>query len=415
MFRPFEFFVGLRYTRAKRRNHFISFISLSSMMGIALGVTALITVLSVMNGFENELRHRILGMTAHATITSLRSGIRDWQEIVSTVKKHPKVVEAAPYIQKEGMMMFGQQVNGTIIRGVLPDEERKVSVVAQKMVAGSFSELEAGEYRIILGKDLARTLGVIVGDKVTVVSPSTNVTIAGVAPRLKRFTVSGIFEVGMYEYDSAMAMIHADDAQRLFKMKGTFSGVRLVLDDLFLAPYVSRELVNELPGNYWVRDWTQYHANFFKAIKTEKTVMFVILLLIVAVAAFNIVSTLVMVVTDKESDIAILRTLGASPRSVMMLFIVQGTVIGLVGTTLGLIGGVSLALNVETIVAAIEQFLGVQFMPSDVYYISDLPSDLHWDDVIKISVVSFILSVMATLYPAWRASKNQPAESLRYE
>jgi lipoprotein-releasing system permease protein len=384
------------------------------MLGIALGVTALITVLSVMNGFENELRHRILGMTAHATITTLSKPLKEWGSVVEEVQNHPQVVSAAPYIQKEGMLMHGQQVNGSIIRGVIPAEERKVSVVGDKMIDGNFESLEAGRYRIILGKDLARILNVFVGDKVTVVSPTTNVTLAGVAPRLKRFTVSGIFEVGMYEYDSAMAMIHAKDAQKLFKMDG-MSGVRIMLDDLFHAPYVSRELGHKLPGRYWVRDWTQYHSNFFKAIKTEKTVMFVILLLIVAVAAFNIVSTLVMVVTDKESDIAILKTFGASPGSIMMVFIVQGTVIGLIGTLIGTLGGISLALNVETIVPAIEQMLGMEFMPSDVYYISDLPSELHWDDVTKITIVSFMLSILATIYPAWRASKNQPAVSLRYE
>jgi lipoprotein-releasing system permease protein len=415
MFTPYELFVGLRYTKAKRRNHFISFISLSSMLGIALGVTALITVLSVMNGFENELRHRILGMTAHATISTYRNGLNNWQSIVTKVKTNQHVVDAAPYIQKEGMLMFGSQVNGSIIRGVLPEEEKKVSVVTSKMIQGNFSDLKAGAYRIILGKDLARILNVEVGEKVTVVSPTTNVTIAGVTPRLKRFLVSGIFEVGMYEYDSAMAMIHAEDAQKLFKMGDGMSGVRVMIDDLYSAPLVSRQLVDDLPGKYWVRDWTQYHSNFFKAIKTEKTVMFVILLLIVAVAAFNIVSTLVMVVTDKESDIAILRTLGASPGSVMVLFIVQGTVIGLVGTLMGSLGGVTLALNVETIVPVIERLMGVEFMPSDVYYISDLPSELHWDDVIKITVVSFMLSIVATIYPAWRASKTQPAVSLRYE
>ena len=415
MYRPLQLFIGLRYTRAKRRNHFISFISLTSMVGIALGVTALITVLSVMNGFENELRQRILGMTAHATISGYGEALTKWDQLAVIADKHPHVLGSAPFIQKEGMLIHGQQVNGSLIRGVLPAEEPKVSDVGAKMISGSLNDLQPGEFRIILGIDLARILGVMVGDKVTLVTPSANVTPAGVMPRLKRFTVSGIFEVGMYEYDSALALIHLDDARKLFRMGEGVTGLRLKLDDLFRAPFVSRELAESIPGIYSIRDWTQYHANFFRAIKTEKTVMFVILLLIVAVAAFNIVSTLVMVVTDKTTDIAILRTLGATPGSILGIFMVQGTVIGFVGTLLGLIGGVSLALNVETIVPAIEQLFGVKFLPADVYYISDLPSELHWDDVAKITGVSFFISVVATLYPAWRASRTQPAESLRYE
>lgn len=415
MYRPLQLFVGLRYTRAKRRNHFISFISLTSMLGIALGVTALITVLSVMNGFETELRQRILGMTSHATISGYAGPMNNWRELSEISDRHARVIGTAPYIQKEGMLIAGQQVNGSLIRGVLPQEEPKVSEVTKKIIVGQLEGLVAGEFNVILGIDLARILGVMVGDKVTLVTPSANVTPAGVMPRLKRFTVSGIFEVGMYEYDSALALIHLDDARKLFRMGDGVSGVRLKLDDLFQAPTVSRELAESIPGIYLVRDWTKHHANFFRAIKTEKTVMFVILLLIVAVAAFNIVSTLVMVVTDKTTDIAILRTLGATPRNIMGIFMVQGTVIGFIGTLLGLVGGVSLALNVETIVPAIENLLGAEFMPADVYYISDLPSELHWDDVITITMVSFAISIIATLYPAWRASRTQPAESLRYE
>lgn len=415
MYRPLQLFIGLRYTRAKRRNHFISFISLTSMLGIALGVTALITVLSVMNGFETELRQRILGMTSHATISGYGEELTNWDQLAVIADQHPRVVGSAPYIQKEGMLIHGQQVNGSLIRGVLPGEEPKVSEVTANMVSGSIDDLQAGEFRIILGIDLARILGVMVGDKVTLVTPSANVTPAGVMPRLKRFSVSGIFDVGMYEYDSAMALVHLDDARTLFRMGDGVTGLRLKIDDLFRAPFVSRELADAIPGIYQIRDWTQYHSNFFRAIKTEKTVMFVILLLIIAVAAFNIVSTLVMVVTDKTTDIAILRTLGATPRSILGIFMVQGTVIGFVGTLLGLLGGVTLALNVETIVPAIEQVFGMQFLPADVYYISDLPSELHWDDVLKITSVSFLISVVATLYPAWRASRTQPAESLRYE
>lgn len=415
MFKSYELFVGLRYTRAKRRNHFISFISLTSMIGIALGVTALITVLSVMNGFETELRERILGMTAHATISSYEGNLRPWKALTEEVAQHPRVIASAPYIQKEGMVMFGQDVNGTIIRGVEPELEREVSEVGSKMLYGDFSSLTSGAYNIILGKELANTLSVAVGEKITVVSPTASVSLAGVTPRLKRFTVSGIFEVGMYEYDSAMVFIHLDDARRLFKMDNGVSGLRLKVDDMMRAPWIARDLAESVGGYHWVRDWTQYHANFFRAIKTEKRVMFIILLLIVAVAAFNIVSTLVMVVTDKETDIAILRTLGASPTSIMMIFMVQGTLIGIVGSIIGLLCGIGLALNVETIVPAIEQMLGMEFLPADVYYISNLPSELHWDDVVRIGLVSFILSVIATLYPAWKASRTQPAEALRYE
>ncbi len=413
MFQPYELFIGLRYTRAKRRNHFISFISLTSMLGIALGVTALIAVLSVMNGFETELRQRILGMTSHATISSLEGDLTQWQELQTIAEKHPEVVASAPYIEREGMVMFGEQVNGVMLRGIEPAEEPKVSVVSEKIIAGEF-RLQAGEYQTVIGKELAHKLGVGVGDKITVVSPTANISIAGVMPRLKRFTVTALFEIGMYEYDSAVALIHVEDAKILFRMEGV-SGLRLKLTDLFRAPFVSRELAHTVPGRYWVRDWTQYHSNFFRALKTEKRVMFVILLLIVAVAAFNIVSTLVMVVTDKESDIAILRTLGSAPSSIMAIFMVQGTVIGVVGTLIGMVGGVALALNVETIVPAIEAAFGIQFLPADVYYISDLPSELHGEDVAKIGGVSFLLSVLATLYPAWRASRTDPAESLRYE
>ena len=415
MFRPLTLYIGLRYTRAKRRNHFISFISLISMLGITLGVTALITVLSVMNGFEHELRHRILGMTSHATISGYGAPLRNWQEVAELARQDARVLGAAPFIQKEGMLIEGTRVNGSLIRGVLPAEEPAVSEVGEKMQAGSLDDLRAGEYNIILGVDLARILGVIVGDKVTLVTPSANVTPAGVLPRLKRFTVSGIFQVGMYEYDSALALVHLDDAAILFRMSGEITGVRLKLDDMFLAPWVARELAGNLPGTYHVSDWTQQHANFFRAIRTEKTVMFVILSLIVAVAAFNIVSTLVMVVTDKKADIAFLRTLGLSPRGVMGVFMVQGTVIGFVGTLLGVVGGVLLALNVETIVPAIESLFSVQFLPADVYYISTLPSRLNFADVVRIAVLAFLLSIVATLYPAWSASRTQPAEALRYE
>ncbi len=415
MFHPLALYIGLRYTRSKQRTHFVSFISLTSMIGIALGVTALITVLSVMNGFEKELRGRILGMTSHATIQGYDGPLNDWQAVIDAVKKHPEVVGAAPYIQKEAMLTIGQEVNGSVVQGIYPQLEPEVSEVGQKMVFGSMDDLRPGEFNIVLGKDLARSLGVLSGDKVTLVAPQANVTPAGILPRLRRFTVTGVFEVGMYEYDSALALIHAEDAAKLFGFGDGVTGVRMKLKDIFMAPRLSQEIANELPGNYLVSDWTRQHSNFFRALKIEKRMMFIILSLIVAVAAFNIVSTMVMVVRDKNSEIAILRTLGASPGTIQNIFTVQGTVIGVVGTLLGALGGITLALNVDTIVPAIEQAFKIQFLPADVYYISEFPSDLHWSDVIWITATSFGLSLIATIYPAWRASRTQPAEALRYE
>jgi lipoprotein-releasing system permease protein len=415
MFKPLELFIGLRYTRAKRRNHFVSFISLTSMIGIALGVTALITVISVMNGFERQLRERILGMVAHATVQGVGDNPREWQQVVNLAEKQPHVLGAAPYVEGEVMLTNAGRVGGALVRGIAPEYEWKVSDVVDDLVAGELTDLQPGEFGIILGKELAALLQVQVGDMVTMVTPEARVSVAGILPRVKRFTVTGIFEVGMYEYDRTLAFTHMEDAARVFRTEGGISGIRLKFDDVMAAPFLARDVAMELPGYYRVRDWTLQHFNFFKAVRTEKTVMFVILTLIVAVAAFNIVSTLVMVVTDKQADIAILRTLGISPRSIMGIFMVQGAIIGVIGTLLGLIGGVSLALNVETIVPAIEGLFGVQFLPADVYYISDLPSELRWDDVGKITTVALLLSLVATLYPAWRASRTAPAEALRYE
>ena len=416
MFRPYELFVGLRYTHSRRRTHFISFISFTSMLGIALGVTALITVLSVMNGFETELRERILGMTAHATVTTFTGRLQDWQAVEAQVRRQPHVVAAAPYITGESMLSNGQRVSGAILRGVLPAAEGSVSDVVEHIQGGgSIDLLKPGEYGIILGSELAVALGAGIGDAITVVSPQVTVAPTGILPRLRRFTVLAIFEVGMYEYDRGVALVHMDDAAKLFRLEDAVSGLRLRLDDVFDAPRVSYRLQEKLQGDYRVEDWTRKHANFFRAIKTEKRVMFIILTLIVAVAAFNIVSTLIMVVTDKRSDIAILRTLGASPASIMTVFIIQGVVIGVLGTALGVAGGVSLALNIETIVPAIEGFFGVQFMAADVYYISEVPSELHWSDVWVMAMVALVLSLLATLYPAWRAARTQPAEALRYE
>lgn len=415
MFRPYELFIGLRYLRAKRRNGFISVISLISMLGIAVGVMALITVLSVMNGFEEELRNRILSMTSHATVTGPHDRLSDWDEVIEVAGQHPDVVGAAPYVEAEGMLSNAGKLSGAAIRGVLPAEEVAVSDLHTKMLRGNMADLEAGEYRIVLGRYLAYSLGAQVGDKIVLLISEGNVTPAGIVPRMRRFTVAGIFEAGMYEYDRTLAYIHLDDARRLFNLDNQVTGVRLQLNNMFESRRVVRELVDHLDGTYYLSDWTRKHANFFRAIATEKTVMFVILTLIVAVAAFNIISTLVMVVTDKQADIAILRTLGAAPRSIMAMFMVQGTFIGVLGTAIGVTLGVVLSLNVENIVPALEQMLQRDLLPDDVYYISDLPSKMELSDVTTVAVVAFSLSVLAGIYPAWRAARTQPAEALRYE
>ena len=415
MFRPLALSIGLRYTGAKRRNHFISFISSISIAGIGLGVAALITVLSVMNGFQQELRSRILGMAAHASISGYNQPLEDWERAASVARKHPEVVGVAPFVRAEIMLSKGSKVSGAVVNGIRPDLEPAVSTVGEHMRAGSLNDLVAGQYNIILGSELAYNLGAHIGDQITMVTPQANFSPAGVLPRLRRFRVVGIFEIGMYEYDRGVALINLHDAQKLFQMGEGVSGVRLKLADMFQAPRVARELAERLGGRLRVEDWTRQHANFFRAVQTEKRVMFVILTLIVAVAAFNIVSTLVMVVTDKRADIAILRTLGATPGTILRIFMVQGALIGMLGTVLGVVGGVALALNVETIVPAIERAFDVHFMPADIYYISELPSQLNWADVWHIGGVAFLLSFAATLYPAWRASRTQPAEALRYE
>jgi lipoprotein-releasing system permease protein len=412
---PYELMIGLRYTRAKRRNHFISFISMISMCGIALGVAALIVVLSVMNGFQTELRGRILSVVSHIEISGANGEMAEWQSVAEESAKEPGVLAAAPYVQAQGMLSFGQAVRGTMVRGILPDLEDKVVDFRTHMKEGSLDTLVPDSFNIVLGSELAHALGVFVGDKVTVIAPQGVVTPAGVVPRLKTFTVSGLFEVGMFEYDSGLALIRMEDAQRLYRMEDRVSGVRLKLDDLFKAPAIARQVASHLNTAAYISDWTRSHANFFRAVQIEKNMMFIILSLIVAVAAFNIVSTLVMAVTDKQADIAILRTLGASPGSIMSIFMVQGALIGFIGLGLGVAGGVALALNVDIVVPFIERVLGTELMSKEVYYISNLPSELQWKDVITITGVSFVLSLVATLYPSWRASRVNPAEALRYE
>jgi lipoprotein-releasing system permease protein len=414
MFYPLSLFVGLRYTRAKRRNHFISFISLISMLGIMLGIVALIVVLSVMNGFHKEIQERILGMASHATL-SKPEGVDDWEVVLDQVRSVPEVVGAAPFVEIESMLMNAGRTNGALIRGILPEYEDAVSDLRKDMVAGSPDDLVADGFNIILGRELAAVLGVGVGDKVTLVTPQLNASPVGVMPRLKAFNVVGLFEVGMSDYDRGAGFVHMRDAALLMRLGDAAGGVRLKLEDMWEAPLVAREIEYGLDGLYRVSDWTQVHRNFFAALRTEKRMMTIILFLIVAVAAFNIVSTLVMVVTDKRADIAVLRTLGASPGRVMAIFMVQGTAIGFAGTLLGIVGGVLLGWNVEPIVGAIERLFGVHFLDPTIYYISALPSDVHASDVLAIGLGAFLMSVLATLYPAWRASRTDPAEALRYE
>ena len=412
---PYELLIGLRYTRAKRRNHFISFISLISMLGIGLGVAALIVVLSVMNGFQKELRTRILGVASHIQITGVSGELDNWPVLAAQAMQNPEVKAAAPFVQSQAMFTFDGGVKGALVRGILPDQEDKVADFGNAMKSGRLDDLRPGEFGVILGADLARSLRVFTGDKVTLIAPQGTVTPAGVVPRLKSFKVVGIFEVGMFEYDSGLALIHMQDAQRLYQMDERVTGVRLKVDDIFEAPRIARDLAPTINADAYLHDWTKSHANFFRAVAIEKKMMFIILSLIVAVAAFNLVSTLVMAVTDKQADIAILRTLGARPRSIMGIFVIQGALVGFIGLGLGVVGGVALALNIDVVVPFIERMLGIHFLDKSVYYITDLPSDLQWGDVWGVTLIAFVLALLATLYPSWRASRVNPAEALRYE
>jgi lipoprotein-releasing system permease protein len=411
----YELLVGLRYTRARRRNRFIGINSAVSMIGIAVGVWALIVVLSVMNGFQKEVRTRILGVVSHLQILADDNKLEDWQGITKIVAQHPRVLATAPFVQAQAMLSNGQSVRGAIVRGVLPGQEEKVADLARHMRVGKLDDLKPGEYGVVLGMDLARNLGVLRGDKIALVAPQGVVTPAGVIPRLKQFTLVGIFEAGIVDADSGLALVHMRDAQTLYQMGENVSGVRLKLDDLFASRTVAYELLGKLPRDMYASDWTRSHANFFRAVEIEKRMMFLILGLIVLVAAINIISTLVMAVTDKQADIAILRTLGARPGSIVQIFMVQGMIMGVIGTLAGVVTGIVTALNVDVIVKKIEQLFQIKFLSPEVYLIPDLPSDLHANDVIWIAALSLLLSFLATIYPSWRAGRVNPAEALRYE
>ena len=412
---PYELLVGLRYLRARRRNRFISINSAVSMIGIAVGVWALIVVLSVMNGFQKEVRERILGVVSHVQISGAGNRLADWRPIAKLASQNPHVVGSAPFVQAQAMLVAGQAVRGALVRGIVPEEEEKVADLGDHMRLGSLDALKPGEFNLVLGADLARALGVLPGDKIAVIAPQGLVTPAGVIPRLKQFTVSGIFDAGFSEADAGLALMQLQDAQTLYQLGEDVTGVRLKLDDLFVAGTVARELLKQLPPDAYASDWTRTHANFFRAVAIEKNMMFIILGLIVLVAAINIISTLVVAVKDKQGDIAILRTLGAQPRSVMGIFIAQGMLMGLIGLAAGVVLGIVTALNIDVIVPAIEQVLGFKILAKDVYLIPELPSDLQAADVVRISLMALALSFAATLYPSWSASRMNPAEALRYE
>lgn len=413
MFKPVPVAIGLRYLRAKRRNGFISFISLASILGIALGVTVLITTMAVMSGFQKEIRDRLLQFAAHATVVADGVPMQDWRHALDLAVQDPRVAGAAPFIETEALLA-GPRKQPAMVRGVLPEFEQKVSVLAEKMKRGSAESLEDGAYNILLGQELALWLGVDIGDPVTVMLPEFQGSPMGAMPRYKRFTVSGIFSAGHNEIDRGLAVVHMADLQRVLRMDGA-SGVRLMLHDMNQSYAVARELAMQLPGFYRVSDWTRENANLYQSLKMEKTVMGILLSLIILMGAFTLVNSQVMLVTDKQADIAILRTLGLTPGGVMQVFMVQGTLIGVIGTVLGFIGGITLTWNLERILDGIEAVFDITLLPEDVYYITGLPTDMQTGDVVLTLVVALLMSFLATLYPAWRAARTQPAEALRYE
>jgi len=416
MFRPLAIYIGLRYTRAKRRQHFISFISLASMLGIALGVAVLITVLSVMNGFDYEIQNRIFNLANQVSVSRFDGPLNDWQELAKKIETQPDVKATAPFVTSQGLLSNLGSSAPALVTGILPDREPRVSQMASNLVQGTFESLQPKSFAIVIGAGMAQALGVTLGDKVVLFTPQANSSPLGVLPRYKQFTVTGIFHVdGNTGMDSGLAFINMRDAQVLYQLEDSVSGIRIKINDLYAAPKVSDELSNILSNDYNVTNWTEEYGTFFKAIRMEKTMIFFILLLIVAVAAFNLVSTLVMVVNDKQADIAILRTFGATPRTILATFVVQGFVIGLVGTLLGLVGGVLLAYNVTAVVTFIQNIFHVNLISSSIYFVNYLPSRPLWSDIWQICTIALVLSLLATLYPAWMASRTQPAEALRYE
>ena len=411
----YELQIGRRYLRASRGNRFVSFISTISMAGVAIGVAVLIVVLSVMNGFEREVRERILSLTAHATISALGQRMTDWQEAAAKVRDNSEVLGAAPFIEDQALLIAGNKSSGAILTGVLPQDEKQVTIISTKTTAGSFDAMKPGEYGIVLGDELAKALGVGMGQRVVIVTSLRTTTPAGVMPRMRTFKVVGLFRAGMYEYDRNLAYVHIADAARLYRMGDDVTGLRLKLADMFAAPRVVRELAVALGGGYYVDDWSRKHATFFRSIQLTKSALFIILLLVVGVAAFNIVSTLVMVVKDKRTDIAILRTVGASPRSILSIFMIQGVAIGVIGTLSGVLLGVLISINLESLVHGLEALLGLHFLDAKVYFITDLPARVEWSDVLQISLTAFGLCCLSTLYPSWRAARTQPAQSLRHD
>jgi len=415
MGRGYEFWVGCRYVRSRSSNSFVSLISAISMMGIAIAVTVLIVVMSVVNGFERELKDRLLAMTAHASIEGTDGQLADSDDLIAVARNNSRVTAAAPYVDGQALLVFEKQLSGVELRGVDPDMEAAVSGIAGVMQTGELTDLGGGEFNIVLGVELAEALKVDVGDKVTVTLAQGRVTPAGIIPRTKRFTVSGIYRVGMYEFDRRLAFINIADAQKLYRMGKTISGVRLAVTDIYAAPAIVREVALENGQLVLVSDWTRTHVNFFRSIQITKSILFVILMMVIAVAAFNIVSTLVMVVKDKQTDIAILRTLGARPASILKIFVTQGSIVGIIGTLAGVGLGMLLALNLETIIGSLEAVFGIKFLAADVYFISDLPSDLHYADVALVAIIALVLALISTIYPAWVAARTAPAEALRYD